>query len=227
MLALFIPRAFCRYACPLGAFNGLFNSFSFISIKRDATTCTDCGRCTKACPVNIDVCAGATVRSVECMRCLKCVDACPVNSRAGDTLKLRTWFSGLTWPHRATTPTPTGAVAGASHASRRRSVSTWVLAGVAIAAFALPILIANLTGDFEISGDRGGSGDGGGAQESIEPGTDGEAGEPATDGSTADSQEVRGITTLAEIQATGVDLGELLNEFGIPPTPRSTRCSGT
>ncbi|MBN1322163.1 MAG: 4Fe-4S binding protein [Thermoleophilia bacterium] len=242
--ALFVPRAFCRFACPLGAFNGIFNSFSFIGIKRDAKTCTDCGRCTKACPVNIDLCAATTIRSVECTRCLKCVDACPQNSIAGDTLKLHTWFSNLgrtrglepagdaAW-QAAAGPASAGITTGPS---KRRSVSTWLFAGIAVAAFALPILITNLTGDFQITGGRGGGG-GGGGRESTEPGSSENGGEregegPGNGGSdnggygggAGGSQIIRGSTTLDDIQAMGVDIGELLEALGLPrDTPLDAR----
>ncbi len=246
-MSLFIPRAFCRFACPLGAFNGIFNSFSFIAIKRDAKTCTDCGRCTKACPVNIDLCAATTIRSVECTRCLRCIDACPQNSRACDTLKLHTWFSGLgrtrdveatrnvkavhdVTRQAAVGPTPAGT---AARPSRRRSVSTWLFAGIAIAAFVLPIVVTNLTGDFQTTGGRGG----GGGRESTEPGTGrsdreddgrGEANGGSADdgvaGGGGGSQIIRGSTTLADIRAMGVDMAEFLDEFGLPgDTPLDTR----
>jgi len=158
LLSLFIPRPFSRFACPLGAFNGLFNWFSFIGITRDATSCNGCGRCARACPVNIDLCASKTVWSVECMRCLKCVDACPVNSRAPDTLRLHTWF---------------GRRAPGDSTKRRRSVPTWVFATIAIAAFVVPILVTNLTGDFQTTGGRGRGGGGGGGhsenRQAVEP----------------------------------------------------------
>ena len=75
--SLFVPRPFCRYACPLGAINGFFNSFSLLGIKRKHASCTDCGRCRTVCPVNIDPCAKDSVRSLECTRCMKCVEVCP------------------------------------------------------------------------------------------------------------------------------------------------------
>lgn len=54
-LSLFIERPFCRYACPLGAINGLFNSISIFGIKRKKDTCINCSLCDKACPVGIVV----------------------------------------------------------------------------------------------------------------------------------------------------------------------------
>ena len=217
VLALFIPRPFCRYACPLGAFNGIFNSFSFISIKREAATCTDCGRCSKVCPVNIDLCASTNIRHIECTRCLKCIDVCPQNSKAGDTLKLHTWFSGLS-RLRSKSAGDTAAMGADAPAVAgnppRRAVPKWLFALIAVAAFALPILLTVLTDDFRITGGRGGGGGGGQGQESVEPGTEATGGETVV---------VRGSSTLADIEAQGVDVGALLQEFGIPAdTPLDT-----
>jgi polyferredoxin len=199
LASLFIPRPFSRYACPLGAFNGLFNSFSFLGIRRDAKTCTDCGRCAKVCPVNIDPSATATVWSIECTRCLKCVEVCPQNSRDRDTLRLHTWFGRFARSGRV------GATAKAAGSTRRRAVPTIVFAGIAVAAFVLPILIANLSGDFAIT--RGGGG-GGGGKSSVEP---------DADTSTEDTfLDIRGSTTLEEVKATVDDFPALLVRFGIP-----------
>lgn len=92
--SLFVERPFCRYACPLGAVNGLFNSVSLTTIKRDAKTCINCGRCDSACPVGINVSKKFSVKGHECTRCMKCVDSCPVNKKGEDTLKVR-YFFGL------------------------------------------------------------------------------------------------------------------------------------
>jgi len=129
--SLFIERPFSRYACPLGAINGFFNSFSLIQIKRDVTSCTACGRCDSACPVHIKVSEATTVRGIECMRCLECVEACPVNTRTKNTLKLRTIFP---W-------TRVG----------RKSVPSRVFMSVAVLAFAVPIALTIGTGDFGIT----------------------------------------------------------------------------
>lgn len=78
--ALFVDRPWCRYACPLGAVNGLVARFSPIRLERNASACVDCNLCTRSCPMGIDVAHAAKVTSQDCIGCLECVEACP---RAG------------------------------------------------------------------------------------------------------------------------------------------------
>lgn len=75
---VFIPRAFCRYLCPLGAFYSLFNRFSFYQIKLDKSKCTGCKKCEHACPMAVEVTKGCG--GPECVRCGKCRDACPAGA---------------------------------------------------------------------------------------------------------------------------------------------------
>ena len=75
---VFIPRAFCRYLCPLGAFYSLFNRFSFYQIKLDKSKCTGCKKCEHACPMAVEVTKGCG--GLECIRCGKCRDACPAGA---------------------------------------------------------------------------------------------------------------------------------------------------
>ena len=75
---VFIPRAFCRYLCPLGAFYSLFNRFSFYQMKLDKSKCTGCKKCEHACPMAVEVTKGCG--GPECIRCGKCRDACPAGA---------------------------------------------------------------------------------------------------------------------------------------------------
>ncbi|GBD92039.1 putative electron transport protein YccM [bacterium BMS3Abin04] len=87
-LSIIFRNFWCRYLCPYGALLGIISFFSPNKIKRDTTSCIDCGLCTKACPSNIKVDKVKTVISDECTMCLGCIDACPV----ADTLEITTLF---------------------------------------------------------------------------------------------------------------------------------------
>ncbi len=84
ILSFFYDRFFCKYLCPLGGFLAIISRFGLYRIKRDQTTCINCNKCTKACPVNIDVAKADFVKNAECINCMECVSACPTNK---NTLK--------------------------------------------------------------------------------------------------------------------------------------------
>jgi polyferredoxin len=75
--ALIIPMMFCRYLCPLGAVFDPFSRIGIVKIRRDETTCTSCGECSKACLYDIPVEKLTRVRHRDCTNCLECIDACP------------------------------------------------------------------------------------------------------------------------------------------------------
>lgn len=86
--SMVIPRFFCRYACPLGAFLGIINKISPFRIKRIESTCISCNKCNKDCPVEIPVATVDKVSSAECISCYNCVTACPTKKET-----LRTNFA--------------------------------------------------------------------------------------------------------------------------------------
>jgi polyferredoxin len=75
--ALFVDRPWCRYACPLGAANGLVARFSPVRLERSAAACVDCNLCTKSCPMGLPVATASAIPSADCIGCLECVEACP------------------------------------------------------------------------------------------------------------------------------------------------------
>lgn len=79
-------RAFCKYVCPIPTLQKIPARFALLKISGDVNRCTDCGACTKMCPMDINIPAylhrGQRVLSTECILCLECVNVC-----AKDALK--------------------------------------------------------------------------------------------------------------------------------------------
>lgn len=90
ILALFIDRPWCKYACPLGATIGLIGKLSPTRVKRNEEICTGCNICSKSCSMNIDVANQDYVKSAECNHCLECIDSCPTKG----ALDLRVMLPG-------------------------------------------------------------------------------------------------------------------------------------
>lgn len=80
LLGLVFRGSFCRWLCPYGALLGLLAKVGPTSLRRDADTCTGCGRCRTVCPVDLPVDAGP--RPLTCSGCAACVTACPKSARA-------------------------------------------------------------------------------------------------------------------------------------------------
>ncbi len=74
VLSIIIYRPFCKYICPLGAFYGLFNKFSFYQMEVDTKKCTGCKACERQCKMNVEILKN--INSAECIRCGECKDAC-------------------------------------------------------------------------------------------------------------------------------------------------------
>ena len=81
LLSIKCYRPFCKYLCPLGAIYGLFNPVSFYRIKIDNDKCIQCGECSRACNMGIDVLKNPN--SMECIRCGECMRACPKEAIIG------------------------------------------------------------------------------------------------------------------------------------------------
>jgi polyferredoxin len=77
MLSILIRYCWCRYLCPYGALLGVLGFLSPFKVRRDASSCTTCKKCDRACPCSISISKTDAVVSDECFACGKCVDACP------------------------------------------------------------------------------------------------------------------------------------------------------
>lgn len=76
----FIRRMWCRL-CPMGAVLGLFNRFSFLSLRKEGKRCTKCGVCQRSCPVQVtevyEEKEKEKIASSDCTLCFRCVEMCP------------------------------------------------------------------------------------------------------------------------------------------------------
>ncbi len=85
-LGLVLPYFWCRALCPYGALLGLAALASPLAVRRDATSCVQCGRCTRACPGGIRLQEKLRVNSPDCVGCMECAGACPVPGCLGPAL---------------------------------------------------------------------------------------------------------------------------------------------
>jgi ferredoxin len=77
--SLFISMPFCRWFCPFGAVLNAASWAGLTRIHRNAATCVDCGRCSRACPMHINVAKSPSAADASCIVCGECLQACPVN----------------------------------------------------------------------------------------------------------------------------------------------------
>ena len=75
VLSVLFFRPFCKWLCPLGAFYALLNRMSLFRMQVDRNKCVSCGKCAKACKMDVDV--TKTPNHTECIRCGMCARACP------------------------------------------------------------------------------------------------------------------------------------------------------
>lgn len=77
-------RAFCKYLCPIPVLQKAGSRFALLKVAVDPETCIECGKCEKACPMNILLLdyknAGTRVLSTECVLCTTCMEICPTHA---------------------------------------------------------------------------------------------------------------------------------------------------
>lgn len=78
--SFFIKRFWCLM-CPLGYLMGLLKKFNLFKLKKDCTSCTECGACYEACPMRIRSIyterEKEDVQTVDCLMCGECIHKCP------------------------------------------------------------------------------------------------------------------------------------------------------
>ncbi|MBO4807825.1 MAG: 4Fe-4S binding protein [Lachnospiraceae bacterium] len=80
-------RATCHYICWMAPFMvigskvGRFLHLPQLHVEADKSACVSCGRCSKVCPMGLDVkemvSEGKNSKCSECIQCGACIDECP------------------------------------------------------------------------------------------------------------------------------------------------------
>ena len=75
-------RAFCKYVCPITVFLKPTSYFALFRVKCDTERCIGCGKCSRVCPMDVDVTDNSRRRKngTECILCMECVKNCPRNA---------------------------------------------------------------------------------------------------------------------------------------------------
>ncbi len=74
LLNLVIPRFYCRFVCPLGAFFGIISRFSIWRIGKNRQKCVDCKMCENACEGGCE--PSGSIKIAECVLCFNCRQDC-------------------------------------------------------------------------------------------------------------------------------------------------------
>jgi len=79
VLVAYVPRAWCRYLCPVGALVAIFGRFSLLGLRINMVKCDRCGECMRVCPMMVRLLEQPPekISDPDCIYCLRCVAACP------------------------------------------------------------------------------------------------------------------------------------------------------
>ena len=83
LMNYFVPRAWCRWICPLGGLMSIGTPYKLVKVYLDPSKCLGptCSLCVKSCPMGIPILdyKGHSSNPL-CISCLKCLEACPTKA---------------------------------------------------------------------------------------------------------------------------------------------------
>jgi polyferredoxin len=72
-LTFIFKGVWCKYLCPYGALHSVVAAVSPFVIRRDASACVNCMKCTEVCPMDIKVHKAKLVLNPDCIGCHDCL----------------------------------------------------------------------------------------------------------------------------------------------------------
>ena len=75
-------RAFCKYLCPVTVFLKPMSYFALLRVHCEEERCIHCGKCLRACPMDVQVNRESRRRknATECILCYECTKVCPTKA---------------------------------------------------------------------------------------------------------------------------------------------------
>lgn len=129
VLASLYGRTWCNTLCPVGTVLGYLSKLSLFKIRIDQESCTNCGRCERACKTSCIDNKNKHIDNTRCVACFDCIGSCKQH--------------GITYGLRRKKPVAEATV----NASRRRfmgalAVTTTATAALPVSLFAQKLGIA-------------------------------------------------------------------------------------
>jgi ferredoxin len=76
LMVYYKGRLFCNTICPVGSILGILSKISFLKIRIENNSCTQCGKCQAACKANCIDIKLQNIDETRCVSCFNCIQSC-------------------------------------------------------------------------------------------------------------------------------------------------------